>query len=94
MFEETMQVQKLKKEIPDIEETLKLRPFSQESVSKLEYFTSRVVALAEMTKNLNSSTIIKRISDLQRDKAYPMNMHIIISNAKGLLDSLDMCWKD
>jgi len=91
MLQKQAQIKKLKSEIPDIDKTVSNETYSKADISKLEYFVSRIITLAESTKGFGGSSIIARIRELQSDRInYEDNLHIIIANAKGLLDSLDI----
>lgn len=85
------QIRKLKLEIPDIDKTLSDGNYSEEGLGKFEHFVSKVVSLAETVKDFKNSSVIARIRELQGDRDnYKNNISIIVANAKGLLDSLDV----
>jgi len=85
------QIKKLKSEISDIDKIILNETYSKTDISKIEYFVSRIVTLAETTSGFNGSSAIARIRELQRNPVtYYEDLHIIVANAKGLLDSLDV----
>jgi len=91
MYEKKSQVNKLKKEFPEIEKLVSDQKYSSPEIDKIEYFISSVVLLAETEPSLNNSSQIKRIQELQRKESrYPHTLNIILAIAKGLLDTLEM----
>jgi len=84
-------IKNLEEEIPAIDKIIEEQNYTEANIGKLEYFVSRIILLAEINTTLKESTIITRIREEQNKPGYPRhNMHIIISNAKGLLDTIKL----
>lgn len=94
MLEKKTRIENLIKQYPEIEQIVSGNKFNAPEMDKFEYYIASIITLAESVPNLGNSSQIKRIEMLQKVPAmYHSNMHTILAIAKGLLDTLDVTFK-
>ncbi len=94
MLEKQTRIEELINQYPEIEKIVSNKDADITEKDKFEYYIASIITLAESVPNLTNSSQIKRIERLQNIPAmYRSNMHPILAIAKGLLDTLNVLFK-
>ena len=94
MLEKQARITELINQYPEIEQIVSSKDAGTTERDKFEYYIASIITLAESVPNLTNSSQIKRIEKLQSVPAmYRSNMHPILAIAKGLLDTLNVLFK-